>query len=95
MVCYKGIFLLKSTSLIQINIFLDRYLGDLELELERVLLEKSDVQEVLMKLETVCNNHEQEKQRLQDELKKVTFPKVLLIFITENNLSILDNRGEK
>lgn len=46
--------------------------GDLELELERVLLEKSDMQEVLMKLETVCSNHEQEKQRLEEELKKVT-----------------------
>lgn len=54
--------------------------GDLELELERVLLEKSDVQEVLMKLETVCSNHEQEKQRLQEELKKVKFNKILLKF---------------
>lgn len=40
--------------------------------MERVLLEKSDVQEVLMKLETVCSNHEHEKHRLQEELKKVT-----------------------
>lgn len=46
-------------------------LGDLELELERILLEKSDVQEILMKMEAMCSNHEQDKQRLQEELKKV------------------------
>lgn len=33
-----------------------------------------------MKLETVCSNHEQEKQRLQEELKKVKFNKILLKF---------------
>lgn len=48
-------------------------LGDLELELERILLEKSDVQEILMKMEAMCSNHEQDKQRVQEELKKVTF----------------------
>lgn len=42
------------------------------MELERVFLEKSDVQEILMKLEAMCSNHEQDKQRLQEELKKVT-----------------------
>lgn len=47
-------------------------LGDLELELERILLEKSDIQEILMKMEAMCSNHEQDKQRLQEELKKVT-----------------------
>lgn len=47
-------------------------LGDLELELERILLEKSDVQEILMKVEAMCSNYEQDKQRLQDDLKKVT-----------------------
>lgn len=46
-------------------------LGDLELELERILLEKSDVQEILIKLEAMCSNHEQDKQKLQEELKKV------------------------
>lgn len=46
-------------------------LGDLELELERILLEKSDVQEILIKMETMCSNYEQDKQRLQEELKKV------------------------
>lgn len=46
-------------------------LGDLELELERILLEKSDVQEILMKIEAMCSNHEQDKHRLQEELKKV------------------------
>lgn len=49
-----------------------QFLGDLELELERVLLEKSDVQEILMKMEAMCSNHEEDKQRLQEELKKVT-----------------------
>lgn len=46
-------------------------LGDLELELERILLEKSDIQEILIKLEAICSNHEQDKQKLQEELKKV------------------------
>jgi rootletin len=45
--------------------------GDLELDLERVLLEKSDVQETLSKLETVCSSLDQDKRRLQDEVKKV------------------------
>lgn len=49
-----------------------QFLGDLELELERVLLEKSDVQEILMKMEAMYSNHEEDKQRLQEELKKVT-----------------------
>lgn len=42
------------------------------MELERILLEKSDVQEILIKIEAMCSNHEQDKQRLQEELKKVT-----------------------
>lgn len=42
------------------------------MELERILLEKSDVQEILMKMEARCSNYEQDKQRLQEELKKVT-----------------------
>lgn len=36
------------------------------------MLEKSDVQEILMKVETMCSNYEQDKQRLQEDLKKVT-----------------------
>jgi len=46
-------------------------LGELELELERILLEKSDVQETLVKLETVCSSLEHDKKRLKDEIKKV------------------------
>lgn len=42
------------------------------MELERILLEKSDVQEILMKVEAMCSNYEQDKQRLQEDLKKVT-----------------------
>ena len=45
--------------------------GDLELDLERVLLEKSDLEELLSKIQTVCLNHEQDLARFQDELKKV------------------------
>jgi predicted nuclease with TOPRIM domain len=45
--------------------------GELELELERVLLEKSDVQETLAKLETVGSSLEHDKKRLKDEIKKV------------------------
>lgn len=41
------------------------------MELERVLLEKSDVQETLVKLETVCSSLEHDKKRLKDEIKKV------------------------
>ena len=43
----------------------------MELELEQILLEKSDVQEMLAKMESVCINHEEDKARLQDEIKKV------------------------
>ena len=46
-------------------------IGELELELERILLEKSDVQETLVKLETVCSSLEHDKKRLKDEIKKV------------------------
>lgn len=42
------------------------------MEFERILLEKSDVQEILLKMEAMCSNHEQDKQRLQEELRKVT-----------------------
>jgi len=48
------------------------------LELERILLEKSDVQEILIKMEAMCSNHEQDKHRLQEELKKV-MPKITSI----------------
>lgn len=67
----------------------------MELELERVLLEKSDLQEVLMKLETVCSNNEQEKQQLQEELKKVIFYEILSMFIIKNYILNLDNRRKK
>lgn len=63
--------------------------------MERVLLEKSDLQEVLMKLETVCSNNEQEKQQLQEELKKVIFYKILSMFIIKNYILNLDNRRKK
>lgn len=53
--------------------------GDLELELERILLEKSDVQEDIMKMEAICNNHEKDIQRLQDELKRTDDEKNKLI----------------
>lgn len=54
------------------------------MELERILLEKSDVQEVLMKMEAMCSNHEQDKQRLQEEVKRVTSN------ITTGTTSMLD-----
>lgn len=47
-------------------------IDDLELELKRILLEKSDMQDILMKIEAACFSHEQDKQKLQEELKKVT-----------------------
>lgn len=46
---------------------------DIELELERVLLEKADVQDDLMKMDAICINHEKDKARLQEDLKKVRF----------------------
>jgi uncharacterized protein YaaN involved in tellurite resistance len=46
-------------------------IGELELELERILLEKSDVQEMLAKLETVCSSLEHDKKRLKDDIKMV------------------------
>lgn len=58
------------------------------MELERILLEKSDVQEILIKLETMCSNHEQDKHRLQDELKKVIF--CIINTITEHLILIID-----
>ncbi|XP_043473527.1 rootletin isoform X3 [Leptopilina heterotoma] len=45
--------------------------GDVELELEQILLEKSDIQEMLSKMESICVNHEEDKARLQDEIKKL------------------------
>lgn len=55
------------------------------MELERILLEKSDVQEVLMKMEAMCSNHEQDKQRLQEEVKRV-----MSNIITNSTTNMLD-----
>ena len=41
------------------------------MELEQCLLDKSDVQQSLVKLESVCNSLDQDKRRLQEELRKV------------------------
>lgn len=60
---------------------------DIELELERVLLEKADVQDDLMKLESICANHESDKARLHDEVKKVEKPAL------DNNSMRLSNNG--
>ena len=46
-------------------------LGELELELECILLEKADGQETLVKLEMLCSSLEHDKKRLKDEIKKV------------------------
>jgi len=50
---------------------MNNILDDLELELERILLEKSDVQNILLNMERMCSNYEEEKEKLQEELKKV------------------------
>lgn len=67
------------------------------MELERILLEKSDVQEVLMKMEAMCSNHEQDKQRLQEELKRVTSNIITSItsMLDINYRFIVDGRREK
>lgn len=49
------------------------------MELERILLEKSDVQEILMRTEAMSSNHEQDKQSLQEELRKVMFNAIINI----------------
>lgn len=46
--------------------------GSLELDFERVILEKSDLQEILAKVETVCLTHEKDKDKLIEDLKKVS-----------------------
>ena len=48
-----------------------------------------------MKLETVCSNHEQEKQRLQRKLKKVIFYEISLVFVINNYISNLDGRKKQ
>lgn len=67
------------------------------MELERILLEKSDVQEVLMKMEAMCSNHEQDKQRLQEEVKRVTSNIITgtTSMLDINYRFILDGRREK
>lgn len=67
------------------------------MELERTLLEKSDVQEVLMKMEAMCSNHEQDKQRLQEEVKRVTSNNFTgtISMLDINYRFIVDGRREK
>lgn len=67
------------------------------MELERILLEKSDVQEVLMKMEAMCSNHEQDKQRLQEEVKRVTSNIITgtTSMLDINYRFIVDGRREK
>lgn len=67
------------------------------MELERILLEKSDVQEVLMKMEAMCSNHEQDKQRLQEEVKRVTSNIITSTtsMLDINYRFIVDGRREK
>jgi len=65
------------------------------LELERILLEKSDVQEILIKMEAMCSNHEQDKQRLQEELKKVMSNITNILMLDVNYRFIVDDRRKK
>lgn len=41
------------------------------MELERILLEKTEMQEIVLNMERICSNYEQDKERLQEELKRV------------------------
>ena len=45
--------------------------GELEIELEKVLMERSDFQETLLKTENLALSLEADKRHLQDDLKKV------------------------
>lgn len=56
-------------------------IGDVELELEQILLEKSDIQEMLSKMESICINHEEDKARLHDEIKKVSYSPLFKLLI--------------
>jgi rootletin len=53
--------------------------GDLEMELERMLLDKSDLQELLSKVQAVGLGHEQDITRLQEEMKKLNEEKNQLV----------------
>lgn len=45
--------------------------GDLEIELERNVLERADLQDTLEKMDNAVQTLEQEKKSLQEDLKKV------------------------
>lgn len=53
--------------------------GEVELELERVLLERSDVHESLAKAESLAASFEQDKRKLMEDLKKVNNPYMFMI----------------
>ena len=53
-----------------ISIFTD--LGDLEIELERTLMERSDLQDLVEKLEAAVRNLESDKKKLHEDVKYVS-----------------------
>ncbi|KAF6213862.1 hypothetical protein GE061_011587 [Apolygus lucorum] len=57
---------------------MDKNRGDIELELEQVLLEKSDMHEALAKAESMGSSLEGEKKKLQDEIKRLAEDKTTL-----------------
>lgn len=58
-------------------------LGDLETELQRVLMERSEVHDMLAKMETQIANLEEEKKKLFEEFKIVNavYSLVLPIYV--------------
>lgn len=68
----KGI-MLDNRKMICTNRILFFYLvGDLEIQLDRILSERTDAHESLLKKENLTANLEFDKKKLQDDLKKVT-----------------------
>lgn len=54
-------------------------IGDVKLELERTLSDQMNAQDSLVKLETIIANLEQDKKKLQADLKKVHIKLLLVV----------------
>lgn len=59
-------------------------IGDVKLELERTLSDQMNAQDSLVKLETIIANLEQDKKKLQADLKKVHIKLLLVVGVFLN-----------
>lgn len=59
--------------------FCTSYLAENEMELEKILGERADVHDSLMKKENIAATLELDRKKLQDDLKKVRQGKIYMI----------------